>query len=233
MWKTFFLKRVLHRPSMMTTWISRIPHTQHALLIALVAATFCALTLSPVAHAEKWTSEAFKLTEADFMVLPPLCRAKTAQSKNQEVQKLWRLKYGTAWGHMHHYCFGSKALNLAYRYYADSTKRAYYSTQAVREFDYVLDNTESTFPLRPEILTQRGRAQVLSREYGDAKQSFEEALKIDPKSVDAWGALSDMYGQMGRNAEAIAVLEKAIEATGGEHKKITTRLEDLNKKRAR
>lgn len=199
--------------------------------LALGAVAISALTLSPAAQADKWTSEVFKLTEADFMVLPPLCRAKTAQAKNQEIQNLWIRKYGSVWEHMHHYCFGSKALNLAYRYFTDAKRRSYFSAQATREFDYVLDNSDYSFPLRQEILIQRGRAQMLSREHDDAKQSFEEALKLDPKSVDAWCALSDMYSQMGRNADAIKVLEKATEVTGGEHKKITTRLDDLTKKR--
>lgn len=191
------------------------------------------LAHSPVAHADQWTSEAFRLTEEDFQLLPPLCRAKTAQSKNQEVQAIWMRQYGAAWEHMHHYCFGKKALALAYRYYSDSKKRAYFSSQSANEFDYVLGSTESNFPLRTEILIQRGRAKVLAREYDDAKKTFEEVLKRDPKSIDGWSALSDMYSQMGRNADAIAVLEEAIEVTGGEHKKLKARLDDLRLGRKR
>lgn len=204
-----------------------------ARVLVLVGAAICASVQSPPAHAEKWTSDAVRLTETDLMLLHPLCRAKTAQAKNRDVQAIWMKKFGPVWEHMHHYCFGSKALNLAYQHYTNSRKRTYFSTQAASEFNYVLDQAGGDFPMRAEILVQRGRAQVISREYEDAKSSFDEALKIDPTLVDGWGALSDMYAQMGRNADAIAVLEKAIEVTGGEHKKITARLEDLRKKHAR
>lgn len=202
-----------------------------ALVFAFVAIS--ALAMTPVALAGKWTSEVVKFTEQDFMILPPLCRAKIAQQSNREVQDYWIRRYGSNWGGMHHYCFGLKALNLAYRDFKNTTKREYFSTQAVNEFDYVLDRAEPNFVLRPEILIQRGRALTLSRSYEDAKQSFEEALKLNPKSVDAWAALSDLYSQMGKNTEAIKVLEQAIEATGSEHKKLTARLDDLRKKPAR
>lgn len=201
--------------------------------LAFVFVSIGALTLTPAALAEKWTSEMVKFTEADFMVLPPLCRAKMDPTKNREMQAQWSRKYGETWGHMHHYCFGSKALNLAYRDFTKAERRNYFSAQAAREFDYVLDKAAPDFELRPEILIQRGRAHMLSRSYDDAKQSFEEALKLNPKSVDAWVALSDMYSQMGRYVDAIKVLEQAIETTGSEHRKITVRLDDLKKKPAR
>lgn len=201
--------------------------------LVFVFVSIGALTMTPVATAGNWTSEVTKLTEEDFMILPPLCRAKMDPTKNREIQAQWSRKYGEMWAHMHHYCFGSKALNLAYRDFTKAERRKYYSAQAAREFDYVLDKAAPDFEMRPEILIQRGRALMLSRSYDDAKQSFEEALKLNPKSVDAWVALSDMYSQVGLHADAIKVLEQAIETTGGEHRKITVRLDDLKKKPAR
>lgn len=171
--------------------------------------------------------------EADFMILPPLCRAKISQQSDQEIQAQWIRKYGPDWGHMHHYCFGLKALNLAYRDFNNKTKREYFSAQAVNEFSYALDRATPVFQLRPEILIQRGRALMLLRSYDEAKESLEEALEHDPKSVDAWVFLSDLHILIGRKTEALMVLEKAIEVTGSEHRKITTRLEDLRKKPTR
>lgn len=195
--------------------------------------TISTLAPTPEAVAANGLSEPYKLTDADFAILPALCRAKITQSKNREVQEQWIRRYGSSWGGMHHYCYGLKALNLAYRDFKDSAKRSYFSTLAVKEIDYVLENAEPGFPLRPEMLIQRGRALTLARSYEDAKQSFEEALKTDPKSVDAWVALSDLYGQMGKNAEAKKVLEQALEVTGTAHKKITARLDDMNSKSTR
>lgn len=188
--------------------------------------------LNPAAQAEQWTSEAVKLTEQDLMILPSFCRENInlKKSKDPEARAQWNRKYSAANGSIHHYCFGLKALNLAYRDYRDATRRKYFSNQAVGEFDYVLYHAEPDFSLRPDVLIQRGRALTISRSYEDAKGSFEEALKLSPTSVDAWVALSDMYSQMGKNAEAIKVLEQAVEVTGSEHKKIKVRLDDLRKK---
>lgn len=167
------------------------------------------------------------------MILPSFCRENInlKKSKNRDNLEQWNRKYGAANGSMHHYCYGLKALNLAYRDFKDATRRSYFSTQAVGEFNYVLENAEPDFVMRPAVLIQRGRALTLARSYEDAKQSFEDALKLDPKSVDAWVSLSDMYSQIGKNTEAIRVLEQAIEVTGSEHKKIKVRLDDLKNKR--
>ena len=191
------------------------------------------LTLSPITQAAQWTSEAVKFREEDFTILPPFCRAKIAQQNNREIQEYYIRRYGQNWGNMHHYCFGLKALNLAYRDFNNKAKREYFLKQAVNEFDYVLEHADQDFSLRPEVLIQRGRALTQSRNYDEAKESIEEALKTDPKSVDAWVALSDLYSMTGKNLEAIKVLEKAIEITGNEHKKITARLDDLRKRATR
>lgn len=205
----------------------RVPIRQPLVLVMI---SISVLVHTPAAVGANWASEHNKMTEADFMTLPLFCRAKTTQQHDRKIQDAWTLKYGPAWQHMHHFCFGSKALNLSYRYFNSKEKRRYFSAQAVKEFDYVLDNTGPSFSLRTELMIQRGRALTISQSYDDAKQSFEEALKLDPRSVDAWVALSDMYSQIGKDAEAIKVLEQAIQTTGSEHKKITARLNDLKKK---
>ena len=92
---------------------------------------------------------------------------------------------------------------------------------------------EPGFFMRPELLMQRGRALTLKREYEDAESDYRLALKINKKYVDAWAALSDLYAQVGKNDEAIKVLTQAIEETGEEHKKFTSRLHDLRQKVAR
>ena len=175
-------------------------------------------------------ADLFPITEDDMPFLPVFCRAKLLQSKQPDIQKHWAKTYGTEnWMHLHHQCYGAKALNLAYRDFKDVAKRTYFAKLASNEFNYVLNATEPDFVLRREVLTQRGRALTLAKQYGEAEKNFSEALKIEPKSVDTWVALSDLYRQTDRIADAIKTLEKAIEVTGGEHRKITVRLDDLKK----
>jgi tetratricopeptide (TPR) repeat protein len=207
--------------------------SRRSFVFALLALS--GFALASAAQAGQWTSEATKLTEQDLAILPTFCRENVSlkKSKNRDAQAQFNRRYGASNGSMHHYCFGLKAMNLAYRDYRDATRRQYFSTQAVGEFNYVLNAAEPEFFLRPDLLIQRGRALTLSRSYEDARESFEEALKLSPKSVDAWVSLSDMYSQIGKNPEAIKVLEQAIEVTGSEHKKIKVRLDDLKKKQPR
>ncbi|MDP3286969.1 MAG: tetratricopeptide repeat protein [Methyloversatilis sp.] len=179
--------------------------------------------------AQAGLSEAYVLTEDDLAFMPQFCRAKVTKKLPKNVYEGWSNKFGPEnWLHMHHYCFGLKALQLSYSNFRDLTSRTYQARVAETEFNYVLRHSEEDFYMRPEILVHRGRAQTLARAYEPAKKSFEEALKINPKSVDAWVALGDLYSLIGRKNDAIKTLEKAIEVTGEEqNKKILLRLNDL------
>jgi tetratricopeptide (TPR) repeat protein len=205
--------------------------------LALSIACIAGFTLSLVpwpTEAQVGLSEAFVLTEQDLALLPPFCRAKASKKLPKEVYEHWSRTFGPEnWLHMHHYCFGMKALQLAYTDFADLTSRKYQASVAATEFNYVLRHSEENFYMRPEILVQRGRAHVLSRSYEPARKSFEEALQLNPKSIDAWVALGDLYSQTGRKDDAIKTLEQAIKMTGDEqNKKITLRLNELRQGKA-
>lgn len=200
-----------------------------ALSVACVLCFTLLIESRPV-WAQAGLSEAYVLTEADLALMPVFCRAKASKKLPKNVYEHWSNTFGADnWLHMHHYCFGLKALQLSYSNFHDLTSRTYQARVAETEFNYVLRHSEDDFYMRPEILVQRGRAQTLARAYELAKKSFEEALKLNPKSIDAWAALADLYSQIGRKDEAIKVLEQAIKTTGDEqNKKIILRLNELH-----
>lgn len=172
----------------------------------------------------------FEISETDLAFLPVYCRAKFVPKTRVEMKAHWEQVFGADnWLHMHHYCFGLKAIQSAYRDYGKPESRTYLSKQAANEFDYMLRHATPDFYLRPEILVQRGRALALARSYDAAKSSFNQALELEPKNVDAWTGLSDLYSQIGKKAEAIQVLEQAVQKAGHDHRKINVRLEDLKK----
>lgn len=179
-------------------------------------------------------SDAFNISEEDLAMLPPYCAAKITRATDKALQEYWGKRFGASnWVHMHHYCFGLKAMQLAYRDYANEHMRMFQAGVAIDNFSYMIKFVEPGFFMRPELLMQRGRALTLKREYEDAESDYRLALKINKKYVDAWAALSDLYAQVGKNDEAIKVLTQAIEETGEEHKKFTSRLHDLRQKVAR
>ena len=164
--------------------------------------------------------------ERDFAMYPQYCRARL-DSKSGALIPIWEKKLGqSSFLHVHHYCFGMKAVVLAYANYTDKNRRKGYARSIVSETEYFLHHAPEESPLRAEVLITQGRGFLLAEQFDEARERFEAALEINPKAVDGWAFLSDVYAAQGRKDEAIRVLRSADEAVGG-HKKITIRIQDL------
>lgn len=169
-----------------------------------------------------------KFTEDDFALYPQFCRARIAREP-QSLVDYWNSKLGPKnFLHMHHYCFGLKALNLGFANFGNKQSRGFMANEAINNFEYVLAATEKTFYMRPDVFLNMGRGYQLKQEYDLAKNNYEAALKFNPMFVDAWVYLSDMYYQLGKKSEALSVLEKARSKIG-ENKKIDLRIADIRK----
>lgn len=189
-------------------------------------AVFLAAAVMP-GTAQARQDSPFTWSDTDFALYPPYCRAKLGEAKDLEV--IWKQKLGPAnFLHIHHFCFGLKALNMGYASYKDVPKRRSLAKDAVGNFNYILNHTQKDFFMRADALVGVGRAYMLVQQYDEAQDMFEDAIKFNPATVDAWIALSDLQYQTGKKEEALATLEKALESAG-EHKKITLRIEDLKK----
>lgn len=198
-----------------------------ALRSITVFSLMCGAALFAPDVAQARNDSATSWSEEDFALYPAYCRAKLGEAKALEV--LWSKQLGSKnYLHIHHFCFGLKALNLAYASYSDAPRRRSLAGVVITNFHYILRHTEPTFFMRPEALVNLGRGHMLLQEYTEAREAFEAAIKINPLEVNAWVALSDLYFQIGRRADAMRVLEDAQKAAG-EHKKITLRIEDLKK----
>jgi len=172
------------------------------------------------------SNETTNFSEEDYAVFPQFCRARL-ERQPQELVDFWTQQLGKAnYLHIHHYCFGLKALSLAYRNLGNKQKLEFMANSVVGNFNYIIEHTERTFFLRPEAFLNLGRGHLLRQEYGVAKQKFEQAIKLNPKSADAWVALSDMYHQLGKKSDALAILEQASEICG-ENKKIDLRIAEM------
>lgn len=172
------------------------------------------------------SNETTNFTDQDFALYPQFCRARIAREP-QALVNYWNQQLGPKnFIHIHHFCFGLKALNLAYANLGNKGKREYMANAVVGNFNYIIEHTERTFYMRPEALLNLGRGYQLRQEYDIARQKYEEALKHNPKLVDAWVALSDMYYQLGKKPDALYILEEASEKVG-ENKKIDLRIADM------
>lgn len=177
-------------------------------------------------HVHARSNETTNFSEEDYAVFPQFCRARL-ERQPQELVDYWTQQLGKKnYLHIHHYCFGLKALSLAYKNLGNKQKLEFMANSVVGNFNYIIENTERTFFLRPEALLNLGRGHVLRQEYGIAKQKFEQAIKLNPKSADAWVALSDMYHQLGKKSDALSILEQASEICG-ENRKIDLRIAEM------
>lgn len=171
-------------------------------------------------------NETTNWTDQDFALYPPFCRARI-ERQPKELVDYWTQRLGPKnYLHIHHFCFGLKALNLAYANLNNKQQREFMANAVVGNFNYIIDSTERTFYLRPDAYVNLGRGHLLRGEYDVARQKFYEALKLNPKLVDAWVAMSDMYYQAGKKSEALSVLLQASEYCG-ENKKIDLRIAEM------
>lgn len=173
-----------------------------------------------------WAGEATTWKDSDFALYPQYCRARL-DNKSKLMIPVWEKKIGAAsFLHVHHYCFGMKAVALAYANYTDKNRRRFFANATVSETAYFLEHAPEESPLRAEALITQGRGFMLADQPDDARERFEAALEIDPNMVDAWAFLSDVHVAQGRKQDAIKVLQDAREKLG-DQKKILLRLKEL------
>lgn len=96
----------------------------------------------------------------------------------------------------------------------------------------------ATPPASPlEAAMRRGKQLMAEERYEEALEAFQEAAKIDAKASRVLHAVGLAYYHIGREKEAIAHLEKALAATGGQDRRVvfnlaTANLKDENPMRA-
>lgn len=112
---------------------------------------------------------------------------------------------------LHHYCWGLMKLNRATFLARDLKVRNFYLTDAIGEFDYVLDRSPDTFVLKPEILTKKGQSLVLLGKGARAVLEFERAMSIKPDYWPPYAHLSDWYRESGETEKARSTLLDGLE----------------------
>ena len=122
----------------------------------------------------------------------------------------WRALMGPTFETMHHYCFGLMKTNRALLYGLSRELRRFYLTDAIGEFDYVLQRAPNDFVLLPEILVKKGANLVRLDKGPLAILEFERAIEVKPDYWTAYGELSDLYKQQGNIAGAREVLERGL-----------------------
>jgi tetratricopeptide (TPR) repeat protein len=191
---------------------------------AMIAARILILFLIAIGGSAR-ANEVVSWSDEDFAMYPNYCTAKLLDSP-PELVALWKSRFKGNYLHMHHYCFGLKAMSLAYSNYSNKQRRMEFARAVVQNFEYIMSHTTVDFYMRPEALVNMGRGYQLLGQPLDAKKRFEQALRMRPDLVEAWVALSDLFYENGDKKGALTVLESAQEKVG-DNPKIKLRIESL------
>ncbi|MDP2025298.1 hypothetical protein [Sulfuriferula sp.] len=175
--------------------------------LSLAAALF-GLFLTVSAHAEEvlpWTP----ITQAEFKMLPPYCAVRLKNDRSTPEWKLWEARLGPGFNDVHHYC---GALVHLQRYYGATSQKikSLFLQEAIHNLDYVIHANVAGFPLLPDVYADKGRTLLLQKKDGEAVQAFLQAIKLNPATVSAYVALSDLSSKEGNKQKALQYAEEGL-----------------------
>jgi tetratricopeptide (TPR) repeat protein len=143
--------------------------------------------------------------------LPAYCLHTQAGSvRDPAAIEQYQRVFGDVFHHMHHYCYALFNIQEALRLQDQPTLRATMIRNAIEDFDYVLDRSDSSFVLRPEILVRKGLALLLSKQDIAALACFREAIHLKPDFTPAYVAISNYFLRAGDVEAAKQALESGL-----------------------
>ena len=159
------------------------------------------------------TSSGYPLgyTKSDF--LPEFCDYTwDGTTKDQPTIEGYFWKFGEGFMAMHHYCRGLYRSHEARNDAKSRQQKSERYRRAAIEYDFVLKNTDDRFPLRAEVLVQKGNALIGRGDSLEAAREFQAAIQVRPDYIPAYVALSNYFRRNGNETEARRVLEAGVEA---------------------
>lgn len=168
------------------------------------------------ARASYWQN----IPDGDFKYLPEYCKLAVGRygdqrgSANATAEQLAPLvkfeqRVGCAGG-LHHYCAGLWHLHTT-ALPNPWLPREHLLQSAVGEFEYTLKGCQNpNAPLKPEILTNEGRAYVGLQEYSNAVKVLTEAIRRNPKYEAAYAELSGVFLLLNNPEDARKILEDGL-----------------------
>jgi hypothetical protein len=144
-----------------------------------------------------------RMDKRDLALLPPYCkytqdfREKVEGGNDRLETERWQATLGSAFHHLHHYCYGLMKANRAVLLAREERVRRFYLNDAIAEFDYVIDRSTKDFVLLPEILARRGQMQFKLGQAVFGQQSLEMAIAIKPDYWLPYAVAGEFYATSG------------------------------------
>lgn len=161
-------------------------------------------------------SFAIDITADEYRLLPPYCRAKgvvLAHSNNPGLRESEFYEGPRILGPNHHYCWALAALMRSYRSNMSNKERNAYLHDAIRDIGFVIKYGPPEYQLYPELYTTQGEILLRLNDPIEAKKSFDEAVKRNPKYARPYFLWALYLSQKGRRAEALARANEGLVAS--------------------
>ena len=142
----------------------------------------------------------------------------------------WEAQLGPTFHHLHHYCYGLMKTNRGVLLARDPRARQAYLSDAVGEFDYVIERATPDFVLLPEVLTKKGENLMRLGKAPVAVFAFERAIEVRPDYWPPYAQLSDHYKAAGDINKAREILTSGL-AQVPDAAALKRRLRELDDKR--
>jgi tetratricopeptide (TPR) repeat protein len=199
-----------------------------------LGAVYIALVLALGWSRGTWASWGFTPEEAD-KYLPKYCvlisKGGDGVGTPEERATVAAFAKRAGCGGLGHYCTGL--------WYLHSTAlpdsgldRNHYLKQAIGEMGYALARCGDNAPLRPEILTNQGRAYIALKDYENAVKVLTQAIRRNPKYVAAYAELSGIFLLLNNREDARKTLEDGLKQSP-DSRFLKLRLERLGPKEKR
>ena len=191
--------------------LRRGPHWVIALAVGLVV---CGASRAQAIAGYPQSVESLDLREV--AMLPHYCiytqmfRDKVPGGNDKAVIDGWYAKLGTPFHALHHYCLGLMKTNRALHHSRDRSTRDFYLTDAIMEYDYVIDRSTDEFILLPEMLTKKGENLVLLGRGPRGIYEFERAIQLKNDYWPPYAQISDFYKSTGDIKKARESLEAGL-----------------------
>ncbi|MDW8323002.1 MAG: hypothetical protein RMK60_02765 [Burkholderiales bacterium] len=142
--------------------------------------------------------------------MPPYCAARMNRDANYPEYKRWEDRYGPAFLHIHHLCYGIGSINRYYKALDAQQKRGHLD-RALSEFAYVIHHVPQDFGLLPELYWYRSTAFRLRGDNTNALEDALKAIELDRTYVRAYLAAADLYAASGLKERARAIVAQGLQ----------------------
>jgi hypothetical protein len=161
--------------------------------------------------------------QSDFTVgeralLPPFCEETMGFRPGTDVGQMgpnapyWFGVMGKSFVTMHHYCYALVKQQRALAPGQSAFNREALLSQAINEYQYVIDNALPNFVLLPDVFVQRGDVQALLKRYVDAIESYRSSRQRKPDYWRSYSREAAVLVGMNNGKAALAILEEGIRA---------------------